>query len=125
MQIFSNIFVVGIILHFAIHCSVCSFFGIDILLLLVVVVLFTYFISCSLTPDPLYNPFPFPSCLSPLSLSPAWNIKSLQGWANPLLLRPDKEVQLEEHIPRTGNSFWVDPITVVQDPHEDQAAFLL
>jgi hypothetical protein len=42
-----------------------------------------------------------------------------------LPLRPDKEAQIEEHIPLTGNSFGDSPDLVVQDLHEDQAAYLL
>jgi hypothetical protein len=34
-----------------------------------------------------------------------WYIKSLQDQVHPLPLMPDKIVQLEEHIPQTGNSF--------------------
>jgi hypothetical protein len=37
-----------------------------------------------------------------------------------LPLRPDKALQLAERIPRTGNSFGIDPIPVVQDPYEGQ-----
>ena len=37
----------------------------------------------------------------------------------------DQAAQLEEHIPHTGNRFWDSPFSVVQDPHEDQAAYLL
>jgi hypothetical protein len=40
-------------------------------------------------------------------------------------MRLDKAVQLDEHIPHTGNSFGDSPNPVVQDPNEDQAAHLL
>jgi hypothetical protein len=43
----------------------------------------------------------------------------------PLLLRADKSVQLEEHIPCTGNSFWDTPAPIVQVSHEDQDTHLL
>lgn len=43
----------------------------------------------------------------------------------PLPLSPGKAAQVKEDIPHTGHSFGIAPISVVQDPHEDQAVHLL
>ena len=68
-------------------------------------------------------PYLVPCPLPPASASSTSSL--CQCSVHSLPLRPDKALQLEEHIPHTGNSSWDSPAPAVQDPHEDQAAHLL
>jgi hypothetical protein len=91
----------------------------------------TYF---SLPPNPLttfHNPSPhtsshFPlSGLGPLGYPPTLALQVSGRIGLPLPLRPDKAAQLKECIPQQATAFGIVPAPVVQNPDEDQAAYLL